>query len=463
MKVKDIKAKLNKELDNITPDVYTNVVKASSLQKSVKKSKNKINIKRFSVAMVSCCLVIALIIAGVALWPKDNPVVPTVEANATYMTIDINPSLEIVADSNNKIVAVRANNEDGEILLASINSDTQIIGKDITVSAKTIIEKAALLGYIDVTATAETPSAVKISAINYKNQSTDILTNVRAELTGYFKSKGIFAVVSSSELTKEQLIEKINGFDKTATSDMAIEQLNANFVNRQVYYEEEVTKLLKNNSEKTAISIIYKKEYISDFIDLLEDRYEALTELDEINNEIAEESESGLDGWAIRNNPLIDFSDNKDLIEEFNEAYDKCIKLFNKTSLTKSEFELLKNTYKFIDFDKLEDAFDNLEDNIIEIDTKLNDLMQSIKLILGGSDELEQKLENIPQDIESYATQVKQNITLKCNERSSRYFEQYNKPRENISDDDYDNFIQNILNTYGSLENYFNSKAKTTK
>lgn len=68
-----------------------------------------------------------------------------VSANDTYVTLDINPSVEIIVNRRDKVIYTNALNEDGEVLLAELD----LIGMDVEDAIDLIIETATVLGYID--------------------------------------------------------------------------------------------------------------------------------------------------------------------------------------------------------------------------------------------------------------------------------------------------------------------------
>jgi hypothetical protein len=79
---------------------------------------------------------------------------------ATYVTIDINPSVELIVSPNDKVIEANALNEDAEVLLAELD----LIGMDLDEAIDLIIETSIELGYISVDEDTET--YVSVSAIS---------------------------------------------------------------------------------------------------------------------------------------------------------------------------------------------------------------------------------------------------------------------------------------------------------
>ncbi len=93
-----------------------------------------------------------------------------VEAAGTYVSIDINPSIEFIVDENDVIISFNLLNEDAEIICAGVD----FIGMTIEEASELFIELATEAGYIDVTSD---DNAVLITVIG------DDETEVEAQLT----------------------------------------------------------------------------------------------------------------------------------------------------------------------------------------------------------------------------------------------------------------------------------------
>ena len=70
----------------------------------------------------------------------------TLEASEdVYITIDINPSIELVINPREKVIIANGLNEDGDLLLAGL----ELIGLDLSEAIDLLIEEAIYLGFID--------------------------------------------------------------------------------------------------------------------------------------------------------------------------------------------------------------------------------------------------------------------------------------------------------------------------
>lgn len=67
------------------------------------------------------------------------------QSEDVYVTMDINPSIALIIDGDEKVTLATPMNEDGELLLLNLD----LIGLNIEVAIELIINEAAELGYID--------------------------------------------------------------------------------------------------------------------------------------------------------------------------------------------------------------------------------------------------------------------------------------------------------------------------
>ncbi|MFW6299113.1 MAG: anti-sigma-I factor RsgI family protein, partial [Bacillota bacterium] len=77
---------------------------------------------------------------------EDTPEESSEES--TYLTVDINPSVEFIVNEDDEIESYSALNEDGEVVIA----DLDLEGKDYEEALDIYLEEATELGYIDVDA-----------------------------------------------------------------------------------------------------------------------------------------------------------------------------------------------------------------------------------------------------------------------------------------------------------------------
>ena len=68
------------------------------------------------------------------------------KTDESFVSIDINPSVEMLVSANGKVTSIYGSNEDGQVLLYGKTSDLE--GKDVSQVVAEITDEAAKLGYI---------------------------------------------------------------------------------------------------------------------------------------------------------------------------------------------------------------------------------------------------------------------------------------------------------------------------
>ncbi len=106
-------------------------------------------------------------------------------AEETYVTIDINPSVELIVNGNEKVVYANALNEDAEVLLSGL----VLVGMDVDEAADLIIQTAIELGYIDVEAS---DTVVQISSVSDTALGEQIRERVKEAVNKAFINRGIY-------------------------------------------------------------------------------------------------------------------------------------------------------------------------------------------------------------------------------------------------------------------------------
>ena len=127
---------------------------------------------------VCVILMICLLSTGLVSCLGDNKD----SAGVTYITMRINPEIELVADDDMQIVATNAINEDGEIVLSQL----ELVGMDADDAAEAFTEKATELGYIDVESEENTVYIDVVSDDEEDNE--DIKEDLSDKIKNYFEN-----------------------------------------------------------------------------------------------------------------------------------------------------------------------------------------------------------------------------------------------------------------------------------
>ncbi|MEG2540602.1 MAG: hypothetical protein RSB59_02350 [Clostridia bacterium] len=159
----------------------------------------------------------------------------------SYVTVDINPSVELVLDQNQTVVAVEAGNTDAEVML--YNADG-ILGVNVNVAVENIAKLAVEMKYIDdsnknisVTVSSETTAKADeiYNSVKQKMEATLSLQNVQAQVVkavdivlekelASVKAKNTGKVGYDDSLTVEKyrLVKSALRADRMLTMDEAV-------------------------------------------------------------------------------------------------------------------------------------------------------------------------------------------------------------------------------------------------
>jgi len=124
-----------------------------------------------------------------------------VSANDTYVTLDINPSIELIVNRRDKVIYANALNEDGEVLLAELD----LIGMDVEDAIDLIIETATNLGYIDPDAE---ETYVSVTAISKDTAIGDqVREQIKEHINNAFARRYMMGKAQDKAFTPEFIAE----------------------------------------------------------------------------------------------------------------------------------------------------------------------------------------------------------------------------------------------------------------
>ena len=143
--------------------------------------KKKILIAILLLAVASTCLVACTKDDG-----EDNG------ADRAYVSLDINPAVELITDGENTVTNVRGENEDGQVLLYN---EAGIVGEKLDVAVKRIIELSIDYGYLSEDNKAV---SVLVSAQDSANVAS-VQSTVDASVTATASAKGLRRMEEAKE------------------------------------------------------------------------------------------------------------------------------------------------------------------------------------------------------------------------------------------------------------------------
>lgn len=204
MRNKDVEKRLTKAISNSVPDVLDNILmtceKKKGFDKNMKKKKQIIKEQdrfkitpRFLTAAVAV-MVFAFSIIGLTNYNNNFKVDSTIE-------FDVNPSLEIEVNKNEKIISINALNDDGKKVLGDM--DFKDVDLDIAVNA--IIGSMLKNGYLTVD-----QNSILVSVKNdNKERGEKLQKKLSEEINSILRASKIDGSIITQEYESNDEIKKI--------------------------------------------------------------------------------------------------------------------------------------------------------------------------------------------------------------------------------------------------------------
>lgn len=136
-------------------------------------------------------------------------------AENTRMTVDINPSVELMVDKDNKVVSVTALNDDAAIILQG----TAFVGKTSDEAVKGVVEVATETGYIVKGKVEVGENNVKISVSGDTKWAKDLYKDAEKKVNEYLESSGIKATVERVDALKTEALKQLAKHNSTYTEE----------------------------------------------------------------------------------------------------------------------------------------------------------------------------------------------------------------------------------------------------
>lgn len=197
---KEIEARLKRAVSDMTPDVLekvmsADVVKDERMANTMPKNNNK---KKFAGKIIAACAAIAIMLGGAAYFAGDGLTESTI-------TIDVNPSVEIITGKSDKVKKVEPLNEDGKIIIDGMDfKDTDV---DVTVNA--LIGSMAQKGYLtDVNNENVLVSVQNDDAQKAERIRVEVVNNVRKALSDNNVSATVFNQVVTDDKTADDMVKE---------------------------------------------------------------------------------------------------------------------------------------------------------------------------------------------------------------------------------------------------------------
>ena len=270
---KEIESRLKRAVSDMTPDVLdkvmsADVVKDERMANIMPMNKNK---KKLAGKIVAACAAIAIIFGGAAFFAGNA-------LTESKITIDVNPSVEIITGKSDKVKKVEPLNEDGKIIIDGM--DFKNTDVDITVNA--LIGSMAKKGYLtDVNNENVLVSVQNDDAQKAEKIRIEVVNNVRKALNENNVSATVFNQVVTDDKSIADMAKEYNiSYGKAAFISQLLTiapDLDAKSLSEMTISE--IAALVE--SKNIDISKIIRYEYDDSVHENIEDAIEDWNEQDE--------------------------------------------------------------------------------------------------------------------------------------------------------------------------------------
>jgi len=368
---------------------------------------------------ISLILVFVLLIAAIATGlvifiTNDRKKSTTAE---TVMSISVNPSVQFVLNKKNKVMSVKATNEDGDTILY----DTEFKGLTAEEAAEKFVTISTESGFIDVNSTTGTTVTVTLSGT--KADYTEIQNNIVSKVNTYFDNNGIIAGA----------VTKINDNLKTA-----LENVYADIENIEGMTKEELLELYTTHVDKTKGVVFNQQKLLNDTYENLKKVLETATSVGTIALTGIKASIATIEAsvktqsteLAEQLAPVFEIA-KATSYEELQEALEKAKVSVKNTDISKELKESINNvitsTQKILD--EMKEKYETAKKKFEE-DYKV--------AIQDAIDKSNQYLESIKTKVETKLTEGKQKL-----EERKAYYEDHKQDIQQMIND----YRQKIANT----------------
>lgn len=416
-----------------------------------KKKPFKLNYKFFGAIAAAIVLVgvLAAIIAVNIGSPKSN--------NFYACVVEINPSVLFITDEDGVVKEIKSLNEDGDVIVSDEDNLSLILGMDLKNALAVYADVAAKAGFIKVN---EKNNAVKLSGYGIDE---DYLNEAKNSLINGLSKNGIYSVVLSNIVEFSEL-KKLTGLKEGEENKIeeVFSDLPSIFAERGIL--EKNTDELQSLYKETVIAAkgyeLILKELENNLTKLVRNA-DLLLNIATKNLAITLHADNPQillkDYWSVKNKGgtfegefSILMEETEDLITAYEEEFGVKIESFAQFAAILADYSALSDKYgsitNAITSVTKEDFYDDY------------DLFVKILNNAGCDVEIFETVFSLPQTADEFIEGQKKLLLKDLQLKIAENAQVYSAPRNEISESDYREYINDIVARYGDLENFWQNK-----
>ena len=209
---------------------------------------------------VLCCVGALAVVGVVGIATKGFGLFKEKEAKS-MVTIDTNPSIELVVDEKDKVVSVRGANDDGKLVLYG----EKVVGKDVEKAVEIIIQAEIDTGYIVANAQIGANQFSLTVSSDTTVESSELINSIQNKVKEVCENNNIaIALEESKALARNELEKLALELDPTLTEERVKEMETSQLLAVVKLYQLETVELYNAKLEELYTDVKeFKFDYMS--------------------------------------------------------------------------------------------------------------------------------------------------------------------------------------------------------
>ena len=209
---------------------------------------------------VLCCVGALAVVGVVGIATKGFGLFKEKEAKS-MVTIDTNPSIELVVDEKDKVVSVRGANDDGKLVLYG----EKVVGKDVEKAVEIIIQAEIDTGYIVANAQIGANQFSLTVSSDTTVESSELINSIQNKVKEVCENNHIaIALEESKALARSELEKLALELDPTLTEERVKEMETSQLLAVVKLYQLETVELYNSKLEELYTDVKeFKFDYMS--------------------------------------------------------------------------------------------------------------------------------------------------------------------------------------------------------
>ncbi|MGM9858036.1 MAG: hypothetical protein ACI311_02145 [Bacilli bacterium] len=238
-------------------DTYNDIAKKISFNEEEEKTFMK---NKKVIGPVLCCVGALAVVGVVGITTKGFGLFKEKEAKS-MVTIDTNPSIELVVDEKDKVVSVRGANDDGKLVLYG----EKVVGKDVEKAVEIIIQAEIDTGYIVANAQIGANQFSLTVSSDTTVESSELVNTIQNKVKEVCENNNIAISLEESKALARTELEKLAlELDPTLTEEQVKEMETSQLLAVIKLYQLETVELYNAELEALYTNVKeFKFDYMS--------------------------------------------------------------------------------------------------------------------------------------------------------------------------------------------------------